>query len=277
MLGVRRVSVCHHGERAYEWDEQARQEAAGYPVSEDEIVQLREQHERKADDLGANGVRGHKVRFCVQAWDEPPGLPGSVPRASFISRGDLLDIGERVRTGRLPAADLLVASFAWGWGQAGYGPCRLRDIRAAAGNGLEPALQRALTEISKDPRSPDPIAGYTCLYGGDDHKNRAAPGTAPWARLRGYGPAFFTKFLDFSTPGALILDNRMANAVYRLSRLPFLVTCDGHSLPWTPYRYAVYLHWMRQTARAIGIEPDMLELTLFQPPPDANDEHDAAN
>jgi hypothetical protein len=222
-------------------------------------------------------VRGHKVSFSVVAWDEFPGLPDSVPRTGLISRGVVRDIGERVRKKTLHATDLLVASFVWGWGSAGYGPRRLCDIRAAAGDRLEPSLQRVLAEIFRDPGSPDPVAGYAHLYGGYDYKQRAAAGEEPWSRLHGYGPAFFTKFLYFSTPGALILDNRMANAVYSLSRLPCLVTAEGRSLAWTPYRYAAYLHWMRQTACTVGVEPDMLELTLFRPPGDISDEHDAAD
>ena len=81
----------------------------------------------------------------------------------------------------------------------------------------------------------------------------------------------------FSTPGALILDNRLANAVYRLSQLPNLVTGDGRSLTWTPYRYSVYLHWMTQTALIVGVAPDFLELTLFQPPGSLDEENGAAD
>jgi hypothetical protein len=62
----------------------------------------------------------------------------------------------------------------------------------------------------------------------------------------------------------------------QLSGLCRLVTEDGRSLPWTPYRYAVYLHWMQQTASAAEAAPELLELTLFQPPTDLGDEHDAA-
>lgn len=62
--------------------------------------------------------------------------------------------------------------------------------------------------------------------------------------------------------------SRSAKAVYERSGLWHLVTSDGRSVPWTPYRYAVYLHWMRQTAQAIGVRPAALELTLFQPPAD---------
>jgi Putative 8-oxoguanine DNA glycosylase OGG-like protein len=261
----------------YECDEQARQEAAAHTVSDDEAARLREQCTRKASDLGDDGVRGHTVSFSAMAWDEPPGLPDSVPRTGRISRRDVLHIGDRVHAGTLPATDLFAASFVWGWGTTGYGPRRYRDIRIAAGVRLESSLQRALAEINENPGSPDPIAGYAHLYGGHDYENRAAPGQEPWSRLQGFGPAFFTKFLYFSTPGALILDNRLANAVYNQSRLPYLVTGKGRSLAWTPYRYAVYLHWMGQSARAAGVEPEILEFTLFQPPKDLNDEHVAAD
>jgi len=83
--------------------------------------------------------------------------------------------------------------------------------------------------------------------------------------------------LYFSTPGALILDNRLANALHRLNQLPNLVTEDGRSLTWTPYRYAVYMHWMTQTARTVGVTPDLLELTLFQPPGSLDEENGAAS
>lgn len=260
----------------YESDELARQEAAAHPVTDDQAGQLRLQCASKAAELGDDGVRSHTVRFSATAWDRPPGLPDSVPRTGRISRGDVLDIGDQVRTGALHAADLLAAIFVWGWGQAGYGPRRYRDICVAAGNKLESSLQRVLAEIYKDPDSPDPIAGYAYLYGGYDFETQAAPGQGPWGRLAGFGPAFFTKFLYFSTPGAMILDNRLANAVYDRSKLPYLVTEDGRSRSWTPYRYAVYLHWMTQTAHAIGAQPEVLELTLFRPPGELSDEDAAA-
>jgi len=166
---------------------------------------------------------------------------------------------------------LFAASFVWGWGPTGFGPQRYRDIRARAGEQLKPSLQRTLAQI-------DPIAGYAQLYGGCDYESRAAPGQEPWSRLHGFGPAFFTKFLYFSTPAALILDNRLANAVHSLSDLPYLVTAKGRSYAWTPYRYAVYLQWMRQTAHRLDVEPDILELTLFSlSPPKDQSEDDAVD
>ena len=261
---------------AYEWDEQASKEAASYAVSRAGADALRGQCSVKAAGLGADGVRSHPVSFPVAAWNGPGGLPEGVPRTGCITRGDVLDIGQQVRDRGRPATDLLVASFIWGWGAAGYGPRRLGDIYAAAGIQLESSLRRALDAVNANPASPDPVAGYASLYGGNDDHDRAAPGQEPWSRLRGYGSAFFTKFLYFSTPGALILDNRLANAVHKLSRMPHLVTGNRQSLAWTPYRYAVYLRWMKQTAQAAGTQPELLELTLFQPPGELADENGAA-
>jgi hypothetical protein len=89
--------------------------------------------------------------------------------------------------------------------------------------------------------------------------------TDPWARIDNFGPAFFTKLLYFTTPGALILDNVLAKKVNALSAMPYLVQTNGQSYAWSPYRYAVYLHWMRQTAAQLECSPDELELTLFSP------------
>jgi hypothetical protein len=63
-------------------------------------------------------------------------------------------------------------------------------------------------------------------------------------------PAGWATAACAATPGALILDSKLAAAVSRLSHLPSLVIADGRPLAWTPYRYAVYLHWMNQTAQA---------------------------
>ncbi len=96
--------------------------------------------------------------------------------------------------------------------------------------------------------------------------------------MPGFGPAFFTKFLCFCTPGTLILANRLANAVCRLSRLSYLVTGNRRPLTWTPDRSSVYLHWMNQTAPTARAEPELLEeLTLFQPPGDLSEKGGAAD
>ncbi|MEE6167699.1 MULTISPECIES: 8-oxoguanine DNA glycosylase OGG fold protein [unclassified Mycolicibacterium] len=44
-----------------------------------------------------------------------------------------------------------------------------------------------------------------------------------WTRIDGLGPAFFTKFLYFTTPGALILDKVLARKVHSLCGMTHLV------------------------------------------------------
>jgi hypothetical protein len=50
--------------------------------------------------------------------------------------------------------------------------------------------------------------------------------------------------------GPLILDNVLVTKVQTL--MPYLVQRNGDSYAWSPYRYAVYLHWMRYTAERFG-------------------------
>jgi hypothetical protein len=253
---------------AFKNDTAARKEAADCRASEHEISRLRIQVEMKTQSMRGAGVRGHRNYFNPKSWmGLLDSLPSEIKDGDSITRGEVFDIARRVRIGDdgLTATDLFTASFLWGTGTTGYGAVRYQRIKAAAGERLDTALQRALSKAN-DEEGPDPVAGYAELYGGFG-PGRAAIGDRTWSRLRGFGPAFLTKFLYFSTPGALILDNRMAGAVHRSShlKLKHLVTSKGRSVEWTAYRYAVYLHWMNQTADAVGTTSDMLELTMFQP------------
>jgi len=103
-----------------------------------------------------------------------------------------------------------------GVGQVGYGPRRFRDIIDSTGGDFNEMLRRAA-----DASADDVISGYAMFYGGEDPKTRARPNATPWTRIAGLGPAFFTKFLYFTTPGALILDNVLARKVHELSGIPF--------------------------------------------------------
>ena len=51
-------------------------------------------------------------------------------------------------------------------------------------------------------------------------------------------------------------DNVLAKNIKQLSGMPCLVQPNGDSFQWSPYRYAVYLHWMRQTADRLQCAPD---------------------
>jgi hypothetical protein len=100
----------------YEFDEDARNEAAEHSATADVIEQLRELCRAMASRLGAGGARGHTVDFVPAAWANVVSLPASIPQTGQISRGDVLDIGNRVRQGTSPATELFVASFVWGLG-----------------------------------------------------------------------------------------------------------------------------------------------------------------
>ena len=242
----------------YEHDHQARAEASDYALSQEQLAQLRPLVNGKRTALGPEGVRGHRVKYNPASWD------GLIPRIlaehSTVSRGDVFDLAD---SGDL--CGVFAASFLWGTGDRGYGPHRYREIVASTGGRLHDILTGVAATAAEDV-----IAGYALLFGGYDSKQRAAPNTEPWARIDNFGPAFFTKFLYFTTRGALILDNVLAKKVNGLTTMPYLVRTNGQSYAWSPYRYAVYLHWMRQAATQLECSPDELELTLFSSEPFAN-------
>ena len=237
----------------YQHDEEARQEAAAHALDGPDLAQLAAWVAATQAGLGPAGWRGQSIPFNPTAWT---GLIDGLRTAhpGQITRGEVLDLAAR-GTPR----DVFIASFVWGSGLRGYGATRLRAILADAG----PDLDRSLAHVTA---ATGPIARYAGLYGGYDAKRRARPGDPAWGRLNGFGPAFFTKFVYFTTPGALILDHRLAAAVHQLTAMPYLITPRGQSYAWSPYRYAVYLHWMHRTAERLAVEPDLLELTLFDPP-----------
>jgi len=188
----------------YEHDEEARREAVDHALGEADLRQLAAQVAAKQTRLGDQGWRGQSIGFAPAKW---AGLIDdmTVAQAGKICRGEVFDIAAQGSV-----VDVFIASFVWGSGKRGYGPTRCRAILELAGTNLERSLTCAAS-------AQDAIAAYAILYGGDDPKKRARAGNGACGRLRGYGPAFFTKFLYFTTPGALILDHRLATAVHRLT------------------------------------------------------------
>ncbi len=82
-----------------------------------------------------------------------------------------------------------------------------------------------------------------------------------------FGPPFFTKLIYFAGEqvGGLILDRVLAQAVFDITAMPHLLDAAGNQIDWIPYRYAVYLYWMQQTAARLPGSPraDTLERALF--------------
>lgn len=235
---------------AYEHHGQAAEEAARHALTAEQLTMLNDQVSAKRTQLGAGGVRGHRIEFGGN-WGEA--VPSALRSSAGVSRGDVFDLAA---TGDWMS--VFAASFIWGTGRIGYGPHRYREIVRGASGRLDDMLTAAVHAAREDV-----IEGYAQFYGGFDPKVRAAANSEGWSRIDNFGPAFFTKFLYFTTPGALILDNVLARRVYDLAQIPHFVAGKNRSVQWSPYRYAVYLKWMQQTATQIEAEPEELELTLF--------------
>ncbi len=242
----------------YTYAVEAQAQARNYALTPEGINDLRAKAATATFNPDGTGVRAHAISFSATMWGSLiDTLPQHIAERQRISRGDVFDIAAEVKTGSRPAKDVLAASYLWGTGTTGHGAARYQKIVESAGPRLEPSLHAALEAADGDP-----IAGYAQFYG-CDRPPRGRAGEAPWSRLAGLGPAFFTKVLYFSTPGALILDNVLARAVHGLTGMPHLLNRTGGSREWTCYRYAVYVSWMGQTAAKVGIAPDTLEYTLF--------------
>lgn len=227
-------------------------EARRYALDPQAVHRLAESCQRRTQLLGQRGVLDHGVPYNPARW---PAIPTAA--LGRITRGDVFALADG------PAISLFTASYAFGMGLRGYGPQRYERIIANTAS-----LGQILDQIREIGRCQGPTVAYAQLYGGDG-PTRAKPGAPPWSRIDRLGPAFFTKCLYFAVPGALILDSVLATRVAELSGMPHLLQ-HGRPIVWTPYRYAVYLHWMTQTAAAVSahtaplaISPDLLELTLF--------------
>lgn len=186
-----------------------------------------------------------------------------------ISRGQVFEVARRARAAG-EWVPLLAATYAWGYGTSGLGRYRFQQL--AARKDLGAVLGDAVHVLDKD----GPVAAYTRLRGA----------------VRGFGPAFFTKFLYFAggegaaKPAPLILDARVAAACRAIA---MSVTQGSGVDPdlanelawwqwgkgaWTPHRYDVYLRLVGAVnalmeASSEGRWPmgrtDVVELAMFDP------------
>jgi len=90
----------------------------------------------------------------------------------------------------LDVAGAFTTSMIWGHGWSGYGPYRtariLTDAKSPAGLPASPDVLARLGESADVARAEGAVEGYRCLNN--------QPG-----KIRGLGPAFFTKWLHFVT------------------------------------------------------------------------------
>ncbi|WP_430781667.1 hypothetical protein [Actinoplanes sp. G11-F43] len=227
----------------------ARAEALAGRMNEQQVAFVAEACRRRLEKLGPAGVRAHAIAVDPGKWPE-------ISVGESITRGDVFDLAHS------GALDLFTASYVFGMGRRGYGRSRYDKIVARAVD-----LAGTLDVVRDIGLCQGPIFAYAQLYGGQDFDHRTSSGTPGWSRIAGFGPAFFTKFLYFAVPGALILDARLAYRVAHLTGNDYGYLHKGRPAAWTPYRYAVYLHWMRQAAADVSVHtevtPELLEVTLF--------------
>ena len=145
------------------------------------------------------------------------------------------------------AVDAYLAVMAWGYGKGvGYGRWRTGQILASRSDAADRlhAVAQALAEDGA-------LAGYQALA------------SFALSRLHGLGPAFGTKLLYFwqpadQRPRALILDDYVATWLNRE------VGGRINSVTWSLETYRAYVADMNGWAAALGIEPDDLEMCVFQ-------------
>ncbi|MBY8882731.1 8-oxoguanine DNA glycosylase OGG fold protein [Actinacidiphila acidipaludis] len=231
--------------------------------------------ERNAHEF-ADGTPGmHTVRYTPARWVSvtpwPSALaPTSASGDATVSRKEVAAaVADALQRSDLREA--LVASYVWGKGKrgtpAGSGPTTLIAVLGAGG--LDAALASALAVL----RTQDSQHAYAELEG----------------KVRGFGPAFFTKFLYFAAaavppalgPRPLILDSVLAGRMRSMAEVVGRDTGhDPHGKVaawvwseggWTPHRYQVYLSFMDAAARQMAAtngwpshaNPDLLEYGLF--------------
>jgi hypothetical protein len=232
---------------------QAAEEAARFPLKPEHEPAVRDAIEAARRQLGGDSVDFHAVSFKPERWEPVlDALPPWCVAKGRISRGDIVGVARRGRDAEV-LWELFVASYVWGQGNNGYGSYRLtRIVRSTPKDELAALIGDALRAGDKN----GPMAAYAVLRG--EHRYRGA--------VPHWGAAFFTKVLYFglrdTLQPALILDRVMARRVTNLSGMPHLLS-RGFGYNWTPHRYGAYLAWMRQTAQAYKVSPQLLEYALF--------------
>ncbi|MGN6610118.1 MAG: hypothetical protein ACTHMS_24310 [Jatrophihabitans sp.] len=210
----------------------------------------------------AKWIFGHEVTVDLDWWNKElaerqlAGAPlaaddGRTTGQAAISRRRLFALGERAQDDAGASLALLWHSLAWGSGLGRRNNLRRLNAVAADPGGAGQALLQAASLVRQDP-----VEAYNFL----------APDGRP--RIRGLGPAFFTKYLYFAAgadlhPLSLILDARVARS---------LIAAGWTSMHarggWPSTTYGRYLElierWHEQLeAGGVHVRADLIERWLF--------------
>lgn len=183
----------------------------------------------------------------------------------LLTRGDIFAIG-RVATAPDATDDdvlsLLWHALAWGTGSSQRGNARRIESLTGADRAVNVELLRTAAKHAMDG---DPASAYStliCRGGG---------------RIRGLGPAFFTKFLYFASEGTtgtrcLILDARVAGELGLAGWASLPHRGGSYSYNWYTDTYVSYCellaHWAEEESDRLKttVWPDEIERALFAGP-----------
>jgi hypothetical protein len=166
------------------------------------------------------------------------GLPG------VLGRPQVREACRDAASSPAAALDAFMTVMAWGFGNVGYGPFRVRRVLASV---PDPGarLQAAAGELARG----GPAAAYALL------------GDRGVSALPGLGPAFGTKFLYFCSPpggrAALILDSLVARWLRGNTDLRL------NEARWSVLTYQLYLAALSRWAGETAVTADELETCIF--------------
>lgn len=203
-------------------------------------------------------VENHAIRFYprhwLNRWDENmPDIPSILQSGEkdskgrlTLSRGDLFALGTKVKTAQ-DAVNFYVAVCSWGAGT------KARDIYRRIPTLSEPDVGEKLLggiTLAQDPNVEAEDA-YQAFWASNQY------------RLKGLGPAFFTKLLYFAAGPIdsqkmrhLILDKKVATSIGWPDKAW-----------WTPSEYREYLELINNVMEHLpnAERSDCLEMRLFKP------------
>ena len=191
-----------------------------------------------------------------------PNEPGSVNVAWWAAKGievgpdpmgreDVFSVAALARESGDDGALLALFWHVLAWGVVGNFRNAARIVRAAAVDEGTAGLLSALRPAAKASHVGDIEAAYCAFV---DH------------RIDQFNYAFFTKFLYFTSdrsaqaPRCLILDDRVATALYTITAKSYIPESQRRR----PAGYVEYCGDLHRWAGVYGVEPDQIEWRLYK-------------
>ena len=205
---------------------------------------------RLVEDWDSNGRKSASpVTWKPKIWNRQFGQStvefaylSLLPEALTRSEGEV--VGSEAATSLELSRETFLYSMVWGFGPTNYGAWRTKEILRVNTRPYEVLLACARSVTTRGG-----IEGYRYL--------------ANEGRLKGFGPAFATKYLFFCSVGqfgerALVLDRLVADWLAR--NTGFVIDPTR----WSTKNYEKYLEQMRKWSHSLDLSPEQLEALIFE-------------